>query len=933
MNKKRRRKMETRIDVQLQQKVFFENLYKNIDNGFIELRTFYKSRPNKSLFLESTNAVDKLQSELNRLRSETDVFFGVSSRKTNNNGKKENCHYLPALYIDIDTGQTGHNKQSYFNTKEDALFHLSKLNLKPSAVVDSGHGVHVYWLLDKPLLLDKDSISKAESLMKHLEVLCGGDSVKDVSRILRVPFTTNWKTSEGVMSKIIHSNYDARISLNEMSDLLDKKGLFPVIAALERSNELKNLVFGIDKDGNEDRSAVDQKIISRLVMQGFEDEQIIGSFNLFPTTGKYLESKRKSENSAEKYLLHSIKKARNYVAPVVTSFEKQEPYLFPNSKYKIIEDGEECGYYLKNGLEEAEWKILTNFIIKLDDQITAKYNGKTETYCPGKVIVSGNLEFPFENLSASFFASPQKFDEFLHQLCGVKIQLNGSFKHVIDVIKEHNRNIDIITALEYGYNDELTEYRTNECIIRADGVEQKKTPIMYSNEWRKNKIGFSPNPDISLIEVKKSIIEHLLKWDDYKISLLCFSFVMLALIYPFLKNTVEGKPYLLITGDSGSGKTTVSRFYQSFFGQFQSLFPATSTATSINIAGHAMKDVLFCIDDLKISALSSDAKRNAFMSTIQNYSDGNSRNRANVNLEILDEKEIRGLLMINGEDIVMTEASTVARGIILYLNKKEAKNEEVRYLAESSKYFSSFTLNFIQHLLSIKDKIDYNLLVMENINYIQKVGDAEKLNGENLPRIINNLALVKTAWDISKVFLFEGMEYKAEDYDNYFNLGIREVLVNNFNRAHNFKADEKFEEILWTLISNKSLLIQSSEDLSDYIQSNRLGYYQQKKDGCVMLGINLRVAYKAVDDFLRNQGGLGIQYESLKNRLLENKKIEIPKAGMLTIGNKQMRGAYWIGEIPKDALGIYQGAEDNELLSIPVVTIEDEIFSEDLIIS
>jgi len=924
---------DNEIDTQLEQKSFFTNLYKDIDTGFLELRTFHESKPNRPVFLPFNEAVYGIGSKLSTFKSGTDIYFGVSIRKTSENGKKENCLYLPALYIDIDVGKTGHNKPSFFSSKAEAISHLTNINLNPSVIVDSGHGLHIYWLLNKPLLLDKDSIKDAERLMKHLELLCGGDSVKDVSRILRVPFTTNWKTAEGVSSRIINSNYNIRYSLSEIKELISKKGLDPVIAALEKSKDLKELMFGIDKDGNEDRSAVDQKIISRLVHSGLEDHQITGAFNLFPTTGKYLNRKMEDEKGADSYLMHSINNARNYISPEVTTFSKTDRFPLLNSKYKIIEDGIECGYYLRNGMDDSEWKILTNFVVKLDDQIQATYNGKSETYCGGKVIVSGDLEFPFERLSASLFASQQKFDEFLHQLCGVKIQLNGSFKHVIDVIKEHNRNIDIISALEYGYNDELTEYRTSECIIRADGVEQKITPIMYSNEWRKNKVGFIQNQDISLIEVKKSIIEHLLKWDEYKISLLCFSFVMLALLYPFLKNTVEGKPYLLITGDSGSGKTTICRFYQSFFGQFQSLFPATSTATAINIAGHAMKDVLFCIDDLKISALSSDAKRNAFMSTIQNYSDGNSRNRANVNLEILDEKEIRGLLMINGEDIVMTEASTVARGIILYLNKKEAKNEEVRYLAESSKQFSSFTLNIIQYLLSIKETVDYNSLVMENINYIQKIGDAEKLNGENLPRIINNLALLKTAWDTSKVFLFEGTEYKAEGYDNYFNLGVKEVLVNNFNRAHNFKADEKFEEILWTLISNKSLLIQNSENLSDYTQSNLLGYYQQKKDGYLTLGINLRVAYKAVDDFLRNQGGLGIQYESLKNRLLENKKIEIPKAGMLTIGNKQMRGAYWIGEIPKDALGIYQRIEDNELPSTPVVQIEDEIFDEDIIIS
>ena len=924
---------ENEIDTQLEQKSFFANLYKDIDTGFLELRTFHESKPNKPVFLPLKEALNGIDYKLSTFKPKTDIYFGVSVRKTSENGKKENCLYLPALYIDIDVGKTGHNKQSFFNTKPEAISHLTNISLNPSVIVDSGHGLHIYWLLDKPLMLDKESTKDVERVMKHLELLCGGDSVKDVSRILRVPFTTNWKTAEGVSSRIIYSNYNIRYSLDEINDLISKKGLDSVIAAFEKSKDLKNLVFGIDKDGNEDRSAVDQKIICRLVHAELEDPQITGVFDLFPTTGKYLTTKMESKKAADSYLSHSINNARNYISPEITTFSKSERSPLLNSKYKIIEDGEECGYYLRNGMDDSEWKILTNFVVKLDDQIQATYNGKTETYCPGKVIVGGNLEFPFEGLSASLFASQQKFDEFLHQLCGVKIQLNGSFKHVIDIIKEHNRNIDIISALEYGYNDELTEYRTSECIIRADGVEQKITPIMYSYEWRKNKVGFTHNQDISLIEVKKSIIEHLLKWDDYRISLLCFSFVMLALIYPFLKSSVEGKPYLLITGDSGSGKTTICRFYQSFFGQFQSLFPATSTATSINVAGHAMKDTLFCIDDLKISALNSEKTRNSFMSMIQNYSDGNSRNRANVNLEMVEAKDIRGLLMINGEDIVMTEASTVARGIILYLPKKGPNNEEVRYLAESSKQFSSFTLNFIQHLLSIKETVDYNSLVMENISYIQEIGDVEKLNGENLPRIINNLALLKTAWDISKEFLFKGMNYNVEEYDNYFNLGVKEVLVNNFNRAHNFKADEKFEEILWTLISNKSLLIQSSEDLSDYIQSNRLGYYQQKKDGCVMLGINLRVAYKAVDDFLRNQGGLGIQFESLKNRLLENKKIEIPKAGMLTIGNKQMRGAYWIGKIPIDALGIYQSTEDNELPAIPVVQIEDEIFNEDFIIS
>jgi hypothetical protein len=510
--------MENNIDTQLEQKSFFANLYKDINAGFLELRTINKTKVNKPVFLPLKEVVNGIDSKLSTFKPKTDIYFGVSVRKTSDNGKKENCLYLPALYIDIDVGKIGHNKQSFFNSKIEVAAHLTKIDLNPSIIVDSGHGVHIYWLLDKPLMLDKDSINDAELLMKHLELLCGGDTVKDVSRILRVPFTTNWKTDEGVSSRIIYSNYNNRYSLSEINDSISKKGLDPVIAAFEKSKNLKDLVFGIDKDGNEDKSAVDQKIISRLVHSGFEDHQITGVFNLFPTTGKYLSRKIKDEKGADSYLSHSIKNARNYISPEITTLSKSERFPLLNSKYKIIEDGEESGYYLRNGLDDSEWKILTNYVVILDEQITAIYNGKPETYFSGKVHVAGNTEFPFERLSASLFASQQKFDEFLHQLCGVKIQLNGSFRHVIDVIKEHNRGIDIVTSLEYGYNDELTEYRTSECILRADGVEQKKTPIMYSNEWRKNKVGFVNNKNVSLIEIRRSIIEHLLKWDNYKIE-------------------------------------------------------------------------------------------------------------------------------------------------------------------------------------------------------------------------------------------------------------------------------------------------------------------------------------------------------------------------------------------------------------------------------
>jgi hypothetical protein len=66
----------------------------------------------------------------------------------------------------------------------------------PSVVVDSGGGVHCYWLLDQPWLLESDDARRAAELVQRLWVqqVVGADkNVHDLVRILRVPGTRNFK--------------------------------------------------------------------------------------------------------------------------------------------------------------------------------------------------------------------------------------------------------------------------------------------------------------------------------------------------------------------------------------------------------------------------------------------------------------------------------------------------------------------------------------------------------------------------------------------------------------------------------------------------------------------------------------------------------------------------------------------------------------------
>ncbi|KZR59343.1 hypothetical protein [Bacillus badius] len=111
------------------------------------------------------------------------------------------------VWLDVDVNIRGHhkNKDNQFETFESAYDFLMSLNIKPSVVVKSGGGFHVYYVLNEVEKFDTDkerldfetivrkfgmSIrKKAELLNKEGSI----DTTFDLARMLRVPFTKNFK--------------------------------------------------------------------------------------------------------------------------------------------------------------------------------------------------------------------------------------------------------------------------------------------------------------------------------------------------------------------------------------------------------------------------------------------------------------------------------------------------------------------------------------------------------------------------------------------------------------------------------------------------------------------------------------------------------------------------------------------------------------------
>lgn len=95
---------------------------------------------------------------------------------------------INCLYAEFDA--------KVYGDKPGILRHLDALTVpEPSALVDSGGGIHAYWLLDAPWTLHSDErLAAARHIQQAWVGLVGGDaSVHDLPRILRVPGSLNLK--------------------------------------------------------------------------------------------------------------------------------------------------------------------------------------------------------------------------------------------------------------------------------------------------------------------------------------------------------------------------------------------------------------------------------------------------------------------------------------------------------------------------------------------------------------------------------------------------------------------------------------------------------------------------------------------------------------------------------------------------------------------
>lgn len=366
--------------------------------GEIEIRTF-KPYPSSYFFSSVSDAANLTIGLCNQ---GIDVYVGVNPR-IGQQGTKDNVHYLSAFHAEIDYGSIGHKKASEFMNYAEALDAINNFHLKPSMVIHSGGGFHCYWILTKPLKVADYGIGTLENVNKALSKALHGDpGTHDISRVLRIPGTFNFKNPENPRSVEIVSIGAATYSFEGFSYLLaafenepvkpktkpDKQlpsnpmqeNAYPQainalnIDQLPISEKIKSLILYGNDGSYPSRSEADMAVIMSLLHKGLSENEIRHIFQTYPIGEKYRESSQPDD-----YLKHTIEKAKELSD--LSEEEMQNPLFISGAISKT-----DKGHRLK--VLNFEEYMVRKYMIKILDQEVAffRYNGKCYEQCTEKTL-------------------------------------------------------------------------------------------------------------------------------------------------------------------------------------------------------------------------------------------------------------------------------------------------------------------------------------------------------------------------------------------------------------------------------------------------------------------------------------------------------------------------------------------------------------------
>ena len=204
---------------------FFKAMYGDSTEHNVEIRICDNVRGRSFTPSIFTRKPAEIDTYLNKYTSpDKSTYFGVCTRRKGaTTGKKVDVVEMPALWVDIDCDKDGISREDVANAFKQSKY-------PPSILIESGGGLHAYWILTEAEIIETPEDQKrVEIILKKLANIYAGDTtVCEVARIMRLPGSLNTKEAtierygEAVPCEIMIDT-EARSELGDVEEWLDEQ--------------------------------------------------------------------------------------------------------------------------------------------------------------------------------------------------------------------------------------------------------------------------------------------------------------------------------------------------------------------------------------------------------------------------------------------------------------------------------------------------------------------------------------------------------------------------------------------------------------------------------------------------------------------------------------------------------------------------------------
>jgi hypothetical protein len=151
-------------------------------------------------------------------QEEQHIYFGVCPRESMKPDKRH-IRYLVALWVGMDLTSEGYSgRNRFFFGHAQAAKAIRSFPLPPSIIVESGWGVHLYWLLKQ--VTEIHDPAPVETVLRKINGYFQCSTEVGIDSVLRLPETVNCKhSSQCVDCRIKYINPDFSYDLKEFENL------------------------------------------------------------------------------------------------------------------------------------------------------------------------------------------------------------------------------------------------------------------------------------------------------------------------------------------------------------------------------------------------------------------------------------------------------------------------------------------------------------------------------------------------------------------------------------------------------------------------------------------------------------------------------------------------------------------------------------------